>query len=323
MLMVATPQLATLGARVGARLERRSARSMRFTAADEEELSLEPRSRICQITSSSPATARRRGQLVRVLHGSHVPFVITTLSPGGAIEAEAAGLPVLRGDSARQHTLLAAGHRPREDGRRRRRRPGDGASRRRRRAVAGADGAHRRAHAVSDPKRPRLRRRRRRRCRRRRELESVVQLFADVLAHVRDRAGRRSNGMRRPSGTAATRRWRQTDAEETRHMSPKTARTTSTRPARSRLIRQPAEPCAHATGIQGGASERARLRRLPAHRRRLGAPAHLHDVRPRRLLRHLAQQARDEALSRRPRIRSSVARARRALGLVLSDEVML
>src|SRR4029453_3658935 len=46
---------------------------------------------------------------VQVLHGSHLPFVITTLSPGGAIEAEEAGLPVLRGDSARQHTLLAAG----------------------------------------------------------------------------------------------------------------------------------------------------------------------------------------------------------------------
>ena len=48
-------------------------------------------------------------QLVRVLRGSRIPFVITTLSPGGANEAEAAGLPVLRGDYSRPHTLVAAG----------------------------------------------------------------------------------------------------------------------------------------------------------------------------------------------------------------------
>jgi CPA2 family monovalent cation:H+ antiporter-2 len=48
-------------------------------------------------------------QLVRVLHGSRVPVIITTLSPGGANEAEAQGLPVLRGDSGRRHTLELAG----------------------------------------------------------------------------------------------------------------------------------------------------------------------------------------------------------------------
>src|SRR6185436_6188679 len=41
--------------------------------------------------------------------GSRIPFVITTLSPEGATEAEADGLPVLRGDASRQHTLLLAG----------------------------------------------------------------------------------------------------------------------------------------------------------------------------------------------------------------------
>jgi CPA2 family monovalent cation:H+ antiporter-2 len=50
--------------------------------------------------------ARRR---VRVLDGSGIPFVITTLSPEGATEAAAARLPVLLGDASRQHTLLAAG----------------------------------------------------------------------------------------------------------------------------------------------------------------------------------------------------------------------
>ena len=106
VLMVATPQLAGLGARVGSRLERRGV--LDALPADDEELSLETYAHLSEhvIVAGYGDAAR---QLVRVLHASHVPFVITTLSPGGAIEAEAAGLPVLRGDSARQRTLLAAG----------------------------------------------------------------------------------------------------------------------------------------------------------------------------------------------------------------------
>ena len=119
-------------------------------------------------------------QLVRVLHGSRVPFVITTLSPGGANEAEAPGLPVLRGDSGRQHTLLAAGIERASDGGRCRRRPGDGASRssrwrdrwRRRRASSSGRGIRARwprcEQAGADLVVAE-------------ELESVVQLFADVL----------------------------------------------------------------------------------------------------------------------------------------------
>ena len=48
-------------------------------------------------------------RLARVLDGSGVPFVVVTLSPDGAAEAEALGLPVLRGDYARRHVLEAAG----------------------------------------------------------------------------------------------------------------------------------------------------------------------------------------------------------------------
>ena len=106
MLMVVTPQLASIGARVAARLERRGLVDA-LPAADEE-LSLETFAHLSKhVVVAGYGEAAR--SLVRVLHGSHVPFVITTLSPGGALEAEAAGLPVLRGDSARQHTLLAAG----------------------------------------------------------------------------------------------------------------------------------------------------------------------------------------------------------------------
>lgn len=52
------------------------------------------------------AGARR---LVRVLNGTGVPFVIITLSPEGAREAEEKGYLVLRGDSTRQRTLEHVG----------------------------------------------------------------------------------------------------------------------------------------------------------------------------------------------------------------------
>jgi monovalent cation:H+ antiporter-2, CPA2 family len=105
ILMVATPQLASLGARLGLRLERQG---LVDALPPEEEPSTETFAHLSgHVIVAGYGDAAR--SLVRVLHGSHVPFVITTLSPGGALEAEAAGLPVLRGDSARQHTLLAAG----------------------------------------------------------------------------------------------------------------------------------------------------------------------------------------------------------------------
>ncbi|HEY0100773.1 MAG TPA: NAD-binding protein, partial [Pyrinomonadaceae bacterium] len=45
----------------------------------------------------------------RVLSGSGIPYLITTLSPAGANEAEAEGLIVLRGDASHQRTLQLAG----------------------------------------------------------------------------------------------------------------------------------------------------------------------------------------------------------------------
>jgi CPA2 family monovalent cation:H+ antiporter-2 len=46
---------------------------------------------------------------VQVLLGARVPFGVVTLSPTGAEEAEALGIPVLRGDAARARTLQLAG----------------------------------------------------------------------------------------------------------------------------------------------------------------------------------------------------------------------
>jgi monovalent cation:H+ antiporter-2, CPA2 family len=107
VLMVATPQLATLGARVRRKLDHQR-EVIDSTEAHEEELSSATFAHLSDhVVVAGYGNAAR--YLVQVLHGSHLPFVITTLSPGGAIAAEEAGLPVLRGDSARQHTLLAAG----------------------------------------------------------------------------------------------------------------------------------------------------------------------------------------------------------------------
>lgn len=51
-------------------------------------------------------SARR---LVRALAGAGVPYVITTLSPDGAAEADAEGRPVIRSDASRVSTLESAG----------------------------------------------------------------------------------------------------------------------------------------------------------------------------------------------------------------------
>jgi len=106
LLMVATPRLAHLGGRVGERLARRQLVST--SPAEAGGVAHDPFAAIEHhvIVAGYGQAAR---QLVRVLRGSRVPFVVTTLSPGGANEADSEGLPVLRGDATRQHTLLLAG----------------------------------------------------------------------------------------------------------------------------------------------------------------------------------------------------------------------
>jgi monovalent cation:H+ antiporter-2, CPA2 family len=107
MLMVVTPQLTALGSSLAARLERRSF-APEGLAPEGPDFSSEPVTGLAQhvIVAGYGQAARL---LVPGLVESQIPFLITTLSPGGATEAEAAGVPVLRGDYARQHMLLAAG----------------------------------------------------------------------------------------------------------------------------------------------------------------------------------------------------------------------
>jgi CPA2 family monovalent cation:H+ antiporter-2 len=103
LLMVATPLLTSLGVafgqRVGhleeVRVEKKTPESTAYTGLENH-----------VIVAGYGDAARR---LVRVLHGSHIPYVITTLNPAGANEAEADGLPVLRGDATKLHTLQLVG----------------------------------------------------------------------------------------------------------------------------------------------------------------------------------------------------------------------
>ena len=78
-----------------------------------------------------------------------------------------------------------------------------------------------------------------------------------------------------------------------------------------------ADECTHAAADPRRDAERARLRGVPEDRLALGAPAALPDVRPRRLLRQLAEPPRHQALPRdRPSDHRGL-RPARGLGLVL------
>ncbi|MGD9762763.1 MAG: cation:proton antiporter [Candidatus Binatia bacterium] len=103
LLMVATPLLASVGAAFGRQVERaQAARLEPSPQAPSPHAGMEN-----HVVVAGYGEAARR--LVRILQGSHIPYLITTLSPTGANEAEAQGLPVVRGDSTKLHTLQLAG----------------------------------------------------------------------------------------------------------------------------------------------------------------------------------------------------------------------
>ena len=103
LLMVATPLLTSLGVAFGRRVGRLEEERV---AAAEPQVSPHAGLENHVIVAGYGEAARR---LVRVLHGSHIPYIITTLSPAGANEAEADGLPVLRCDATKVHSLHLAG----------------------------------------------------------------------------------------------------------------------------------------------------------------------------------------------------------------------
>ena len=100
VLMLATPGLSALGRRLAERLIAR-----RGTTLDED-LHEPADALLGHVVIAGYGNAAR--SLTELLERNGIPFVITTLSPDGAAEAEARGYQVLRGDAARRATLEAA-----------------------------------------------------------------------------------------------------------------------------------------------------------------------------------------------------------------------
>ncbi len=106
VLMVVTPFLMQIGSRLAGKIQKKT--TARIIAGMEATVLPEPLLDLDDhvIVAGYGQAARR---LVHVLSGSGIPYIITTLSPGGANEAEAAGLNVLRGDYSKRNILEHAG----------------------------------------------------------------------------------------------------------------------------------------------------------------------------------------------------------------------
>lgn len=104
-LMVVTPFLAQLGSRLAAKdVEEEQPTGDEGAPAIDEEAFEALRDHV--LVAGYASSARR---LCAALKEHGVPFVIVTLSPSGATEAESRGMLVLRGDNARAETLRHAG----------------------------------------------------------------------------------------------------------------------------------------------------------------------------------------------------------------------
>lgn len=106
VLMVITPLLMSVGSGLAAKIVRKQERAGAPADDNGESLgeALEYEDHV--IVAGYGDAARC---LVRVLAGSGIPYVITTLSPVGADEAQSEGLPVVRGDASKPFLLRHVG----------------------------------------------------------------------------------------------------------------------------------------------------------------------------------------------------------------------
>ncbi|MCP9494496.1 MAG: cation:proton antiporter [Pyrinomonadaceae bacterium MAG19_C2-C3] len=110
VLMVLTPLLMRFGSQLAGKLEaNQTARSVADIEANGESETMGKDLPSLENHVIVAGYGRAARALVRVLGESRVPFIITTLSPEGANEAESEGLIVLRGDSTKQRTLELVG----------------------------------------------------------------------------------------------------------------------------------------------------------------------------------------------------------------------
>lgn len=102
VLMALTPVAAPFATRLGGRVERLGNDRPDHSPQNPPDTSHLGRLENHVIVAGYGRAARA---LTRILQGSGIPFVVTTLSPSGATEAEEAGMPVLRGDYAKRFIL--------------------------------------------------------------------------------------------------------------------------------------------------------------------------------------------------------------------------
>lgn len=115
-LMALTPVFAPLAGRMVARLQRLRARALgrasaSATATGPDDTHAVDAGHLADMRNHVIVAGFGRGarRLTNVLEGSGIPFAVLTLSPDGAKEAEAQGLPTLRGDYTKRYILEAAG----------------------------------------------------------------------------------------------------------------------------------------------------------------------------------------------------------------------
>ncbi|HXU33497.1 MAG TPA: cation:proton antiporter [Thermoanaerobaculia bacterium] len=108
ILMISTPLLARLGSGLESRLGHRAARGKLADAAGGDEEADNPHAELAgHVIIAGYGKAGRL--LARALETQGLPYLILTLSPEGAREAEGQGFRVLRGNYARRHELSLAG----------------------------------------------------------------------------------------------------------------------------------------------------------------------------------------------------------------------
>ena len=108
VLMVATPFLMKLGGNLSERIEKKSEQTnLPGESEIAEQMPLHAIDLEDHVIVAGYGQAAR--YLVRVLSGSNIPYIITTLSPDGANEAEAEDLTVVRGDYSKQFLLDLVG----------------------------------------------------------------------------------------------------------------------------------------------------------------------------------------------------------------------
>ena len=110
VLMIATPFLMKIGAGLSKKIEKKS---IAAGLPGEQEMVEQVSSHAVELDLEDHVIIAGYGEaarfLARVLKSSNIPFIITTLSPDGANEAEADGLAVVRGDYSKQFLLDLVG----------------------------------------------------------------------------------------------------------------------------------------------------------------------------------------------------------------------